>query len=76
MLDLNSEYGLEINLNNEIKKFLYDLDQKPINELEKINYEHINLSEIITFFENYIIHHLKLTKRIESFNMIKEIAHG
>ena len=76
MLDLNSEYGLEINLNNEIKKFLYDLEQKPINELEKINYENINLSEIITFFENYIIHHLKLTKRIESFNMIKEIAHG
>ena len=60
----------------EIKLFLLELNKYSISDLGKIDDTKINLIEIITLFETYIKHHLKLTKNIQSLKMVRDMAHG
>ena len=63
-------------LNQEMKINIRKLAQCKIDDLAAIETVDINFLDIITFFENYIREHLKLNKKIQSLNMIRELTHG
>ena len=76
MINLETKNNNMFLVNNKIKKFLINLTNSSINNLNDLKYENINLIDIITLFENYIKKHLTLNKDIESFKMIRDMANG
>ena len=76
MVNLKNEENMTIILTDNIKQFLIRLNEASINSLEKINYQNINLIEVITLLENYIKQHLKINKDIQSLKMMRDIAYG
>ena len=65
-----------VQLNQTMKMNIHKLAQCEIDDLATIKTVNINFLNIITFFENYIREHLKLNKKIQSLNMIRELIHG
>ena len=76
MLDMSNENSVMVSMNQEIKLFLQSLNKHSIHNINDVKQNNINLIEPIIFFENYIKQHLKLSKDIQSFKMLKEMAYG
>ena len=75
MINVKNEYDMPVSISPAMKSFLLELNQYSICNLNEINDSNINLIEIITLLETYIKYHLKLTKNIQSLNMVRAINH-
>ena len=60
----------------KIKIILAELNSYTMDNLCDMENDNLNFLDIITFLEDYITEHLRLNKKIQSLNMIREIVHG
>ena len=76
MIDLNNENTTTFSTNQQIKKFLLNLQNYQLTNLNELDYSTVDLLAIITSLEIYIKQHLKLNRDIESLKMIRDIPYG
>ena len=76
MPELNSDEEMSTPINQKIRKLLNQLNQCSIHQLSQLNTDDTEWMDAVTFLENYIMSHLKLTQKIKSLNMIRSIANG
>jgi len=70
------ESGNVTEVPKKIKIILAELNSYTMDNLCDMENDNLNFLDIITFLEDYITEHLRLNKKIQSLNMIREIVHG
>lgn len=76
MPDLNKDQNMNIPINQKMQSILLKFKHYQSNELHQLNNNAIEWIDIIDFLENYIMRHLKLTQKMKSLNMIRNIVYG